>query len=148
MANAGTHLQPGVADLEGLCQGVRDLLAQGADIVGCDDFGEYHELVTTDAGYRIGLAQTAQQAPADLDQQQVAGGVAVAVIDQLEVIQVDEQQGEAALLTMGLGDGLVDAVLQQEAIGQTGQAIMKRLAAQRLDTGPGLCQLPVQFAAA
>jgi hypothetical protein len=56
-------------------------------------FEHHHKLVTAQACDGIAFAHTSTQALGDLLQQQVANVVAVCVIECLEVVKVDEQQG-------------------------------------------------------
>ena len=52
---------------------------------------EHGELVATEAGGHVRGAQDRLEAIADGDQERIARGMAEAVVDQLEVVQVDEQ---------------------------------------------------------
>ena len=54
------------------------------------------ELVAAEAGDGVGRAQARLHALGHLGQQPVAGGVAEAVVDALEVVEVEEQHGDAA----------------------------------------------------
>ena len=57
------------------------------------------------------------------EQQLVAGGVAAAVVDVLEVVEVDEQHADrAAALQDAVGD-----LLEQGAVGQAGQRVAEHL---------------------
>ena len=53
------------------------------------------ELVAAQAGDHVLGPQARAQARGDRDQQLVAGGVAEAVVDRLEVVEVDEQHGSS-----------------------------------------------------
>ena len=59
------------------------------------------------------------------DQQQVARGVAEAVVDSFEVIQIEEQDGQLAAIAIGARLGVHDAVVKQRPVGQAGQPIME-----------------------
>ena len=50
--------------------------------------------------------------------------MAIAVVDQLEPVQVHQQQGHLGAVALTVGDGLADAVQAQQAIGEVGQGIM------------------------
>ena len=56
---------------------------------------EHGELVAAEPGDQVLLADGAAQALGDLDQQPVAGLVAEAVVDDLEVVEVEEEDGDA-----------------------------------------------------
>ena len=57
----------------------------------------------------------------------VAGFVAVAVVDVLEVIKVDDQYGKVAAMTFPAMYRLPHAIRQQMPVGQSGQGIVHRL---------------------
>ena len=83
------------------------------------------ELVPAQAGHELAGTQGGAHPLGDLDQQLVAGGVAVDVVDLLEPIQVHGQQGD-----LGRGDRIGRLARQpfQEgrAVGQAGQAVVAR----------------------
>jgi hypothetical protein len=58
-----------------------------------DALQEHGELITPDPRQRVRVAQTAGQATGHRGQQLVAAGVAQAVVDHAEVVQVGKQQG-------------------------------------------------------
>ncbi len=89
-------------------QGVEHALRQGFGIgrigqgAGGDD-----ELVAAQPGRRVGFAQHAAQALRHLFQQAVAYEVTQAVIDVLEMVEVEQQQADLGLVAARLGDRLV-----------------------------------------
>ncbi|MDT4821239.1 hypothetical protein FQZ97_544090 [compost metagenome] len=119
------HHRQGDALLEALQPG--HLLAK---LVGLHQ--QHDELVAAQARYGVDLAHPRPQAVGDLDQQLVAGVVAEAVVDHLEAVDVHEGQREAALVARGQGDGLADAVAEQVAVGQAGEAVVVGLVLQLL----------------
>jgi hypothetical protein len=50
--------------------------------------------------------------------------MAEAVVDHLEVVQVEHQQGTAALLSLRRSQCLLGAVGEQQAVGQVGQRVV------------------------
>jgi len=52
--------------------------------------------------------------------------VAKAIVDEFEVIDVDEQDGEASELAIGAGEGSLQPIGQQSTIRQASQRVMKR----------------------
>ena len=54
----------------------------------------------------------------------IADSVAEGVIDVLEPIQIDKQQGKAGLTALGDGLHLAEAVIEQKAVGQSGQKVV------------------------
>jgi hypothetical protein len=69
---------------------------------------------------------TPGQAPANMLQQLVADRMAQGVVDRLEAIEVEEHHRHPMLAALGLSQRLLQAVVQQGAIGQAGQAVMVR----------------------
>ena len=92
-----------VGQRDGERQGDEHPLADGAGDVGTavHDDGE---LVAADARHDVAGPDAAAQPLGEHEQQLVAGGVAAAVVDGLEVVEVDEQQAHrAAARTAGGG---------------------------------------------
>ena len=65
-------------------------------------------------------------------EQVVAGGVAEAVVDRLEVVEVDEQHGEAAIVARAARGGVLDPVAEQRLVGQPGERVVERLVRELL----------------
>ena len=59
-------------------------------------------------------------------EQIVAGEVAERIVDVLEVVEIDQQQGHRLRASARLGDGVLQAVVQQDPIGQAGQRVVVR----------------------
>ena len=58
-------------------------------------------------------------------QELVAGHVAEAVVDDLEAVEVEEEDGEVIVRApLGARDGLVEPVGEQGAVGQAGQGVV------------------------
>jgi len=76
-----------------------------------DPLQQHGELVPAKAGGHVGGAQAALEPPGRGHQKLVAGRVAEAVVDVLEVVQVDEQHGHVALA--GAGQGVLDPLGEQ-----------------------------------
>ena len=64
--------------------------------------------------------------------------MAEAVVDRLEVVEIEEQQREWRLAaTMRARQRVLRAIAQQRAVGQSGERIMERLMGElRLQRGP------------
>jgi hypothetical protein len=62
--------------------------------------------------------------------------VAEAVVDALEVVQVDEEDGHGAAPTPGSSQGRGEPVEQQPAVGQPGEGVVQRLVPQTLRSQP------------
>lgn len=74
----------------------------------------------------------------DLLEQPVAGGVAEGVVDGLEVIQIDEQQGADQIVAARLAKGVGQGFVQLAAVGQAGQLVV---IGEILDAALGLLAL-------
>ena len=58
--------------------------------------------------------------------------MAEAIVDRLELVQIDEQDGQLAAISIGAGLGVDDAVVEQRPVGQARQRIMERTVHQLL----------------
>lgn len=85
---------------------------------------QYHELIATQARHGVFQAHTGFQPRCDDLQHRVAHRVAQRVVDVLEVVEVEEQQGAAKVVAPEQGDLLAQAVHQQGAVGQVGQRVV------------------------
>jgi hypothetical protein len=107
-AHAGPDLQRCPSGhLKGLTQAVDDARGQIGGDVGhvAGALDEQQELVAAGACQNVAVAHDRTQPLADRPQERVAEQVAVAVVDPLEVIDVDEQQGQLTLVSAGLPEG-------------------------------------------
>ena len=78
------------------------------------------------SGRRVARTCRVPQAVADLRQELVTAGVTEPVVDLLEVIEVDVQEREHLVgPATQAHDGVLDAVLEQLAVGQIGQRIVE-----------------------
>jgi hypothetical protein len=73
------------------------------------------------------------------DQQLVSDGVAEAVVDELEPVDVEEQHRAAGGgVAVGALEDLVDAVDEQRAVGQSGEGVVQRVMLQAQLRGPAV----------
>ena len=91
------------------------------------------ELLATDAGADIAGAEVFGEALRDAGEGGVAAGVAVAVVDLLEVIEVEQEEGEREVVAAGDGDLAGGGERESAAVEQAGE-----------DVGAGL-QLELQL---
>ena len=70
-------------------------------------------------------AQALAQPVADRPEEHVADRVAEAVVHGLEVVEVDEEDGDAAALANGARQRVLEAVLEQGAVREPGQAVVE-----------------------
>jgi hypothetical protein len=87
---------------------------------------DHHELVAAQARHRVALAQHRAQPLGHALQQLVAHAVAEAVVDELEVVQVDEHHRHGARRALR-EHRLAHPVVQQVAVGQAGERVVVRL---------------------
>jgi hypothetical protein len=92
--------------------------------VGEDD----GELVAAQPGQHVPRPERAGHPRAELREQQVADVVAELVVDLLEAIQVDEQQGEGA----PRGDVALQGPQQRPAVGQSREIVRQRQPLRRV----------------
>ena len=108
----------------------RDQAAQDPDHLprGFDVLDENGEFVAAQAGHGVHLAEFVGEALAHLDQEPVPGQVSQAVVDVLEAVEVEQQDGEQVpVVALGAADGPVDAFGDQRPVGQPGQGVVERL---------------------
>jgi hypothetical protein len=75
-------------------------------------------------------AQRPAQPRRHLDQQIVAVVVPERVVDLLEAVEVDQQQGGRPSAALHVGDRLAQAAVEEGAVGQVGEAVVQGLVAQ------------------
>ncbi|HEY3726388.1 MAG TPA: hypothetical protein VGL51_04385 [Solirubrobacteraceae bacterium] len=85
------------------------------------------ELVAAQAGDRVRGPDGTTKPDSDLGQQLVAGGVAEGVVDLLEAVEVHQHHGQPGQVALGLCDGVLDALLEQDPVGKPGQRVVQRL---------------------
>ncbi|MDM5179664.1 hypothetical protein PO883_20955 [Massilia sp. DJPM01] len=123
-ADAGRDIRQFVSEQEGLGQVVADFLGHIGDRVDVVQFAQGDgEFVAAQARHGIALAHIGLQALADLLEQHVADLVAERVVDFLEMVEVDEQQGQRQPAAVGFFDIHFQPVLEHVAVGQAGQAV-------------------------
>ena len=93
-ADAGADVQAGRADVDRLFQQRRDALCHRRRLVGIRSIEQHRELVAAQACHQILATDDLADARTDLAQQLVPGLVPEGVVDLLEVVQIDQQQGQ------------------------------------------------------
>jgi hypothetical protein len=117
---------------------------------------EDRELVPAEAGDGVVGPQRRGEPAGDGDEQLVPGLVAVRVVDLLEAVEVDEEDGEGGrdALAARAGERVRDPVGEQRAVGQAGQRVVHRpvdeqaagareVVDHRVERGDGLAELGV-----
>ncbi len=102
---------------------VQELIDHGLElIVALDRVDQQHELVAADPREHVGFANVSRDPRRDLDQQRVADGMTVVVVDVLEIVEVDERQREAAVFALAL-ENVLDMLADERAFRQAGQLV-------------------------
>ena len=106
----------------------------------CGGAQQQHELVATEPRHRVrphrGAAQRAAQALAELDEQAVARGVAEAVVDRLEVVEIEIAHGEQTAFALAGGHRVGQHLRHARAVRQPRQLVEMGLALQALALQP------------
>ena len=125
-ADTGADVQTGGADVDRLFEQGRDALGHGRGLVGIRSVKEHGELVAAQARHEVVATDDLTDAGADLAQQRVPGLVPERVVDLLEVVQIDQQQGQAAGLGAVVGQrgqGPLELVQKAATIAESGQFV-------------------------
>ena len=93
---------------------------------------QHQQFLAAIAAGDIHAAQLGHQQRAHLAQHRIAGGMAVAVVDQLEMVEVDQQDGDRRAAPLRMGDQAGQSLLQEAAVVEAGQIVAQRHHAQPL----------------
>ena len=127
-AHAAPDVQLAPVDLERLAQPFQHPVGHLDDVdVVAGVLDQHGELVAAEPGHGVAGPHAGVQALGHLDEQPVPGGVAEAVVDLLEAVQVEEQHRHRGRLALGPLEGVVDPVLEQGPVGQRGQRVVEGL---------------------
>ena len=108
-----------------LGQRLQDLARHRTGLVfGGQPFGQYREFVTAEAGHHVDLAHTGGKPFRHRAQHLVARIVAKAVVDVLEAVQVEEQDGQHLAAALGPLQRLVERLAEQAAVRQFGELVV------------------------
>src|ERR1017187_1121556 len=108
-------------------QGVQDPLGCNGPVFGmCHLLKQDNELVASLATDGVRSAHAFEQLPGNGLKQFIANRMSQRIIDVLESIQIEEEYREQSGITMCPGDGLVKAVIEEQAIGQSGEKVVFR----------------------
>ena len=136
--DAGGHREAETVLRHGLADRSHDPLGEQARVVGVAQGAEHHELVAAETGDGVGPPQGAREPPGHLDEHLVAGLMPERVVDHLEVVEVDEQQGYATGAALQGQEGLGKPVHECGPVGQACHRVVQRLVGEgllRLDLG-------------
>ena len=93
---------------------------------------DQHKLIAAQPRHGVATAQAARQARSHLLEQLITRRMAQAVVDELEVVQVDEHQRQVVAHARSTRYALRDAVVQQHPVGQAREQVVVGLALQLL----------------
>src|SRR5471030_2516745 len=126
--HAACHLKFLSADLEGLrdhvlnpLQGVRDAFHVVRRIEQND-----HKFIASQARDRVDTSHTLHHPVRHRFKQFVTSAMAQAVIDELELVEIEKHDRYPAAVAIAVKQGLLDTLFQQYAVWQASQRIMKR----------------------
>ena len=88
--------------------------------------GEDHELVASDARDGVARADDRLEAAGERAQDGVAGPVTADVVHVLEAVEVDADHGERLAAPLRARQGLLDPVLEQDAVREAGERVAER----------------------
>lgn len=108
---------------------LQDLLFARVPVAAAVAHDERRELVAAEAGGGVALPHRVLESAGGLDEELIAGLVPDRVVDGLEAVEVDEEDGRAAQRGAAVGgatagQGLLDAPGEQRAVGQVGERIV------------------------
>lgn len=126
---------PAAVDIEGLGETLDHLRRRRpADRGALRSGHQDHEFVTAEARHRVLAAKDLLEPVRDLDQQTIAEGVTVAVIDRLEPVEIDEQHHHLAFLPSRMLEHACQTIEQERTVRQPGDEVEIR-ALPDLDRG-------------
>ncbi len=138
-ADAGADEVVDAVDRERLGEGGGDAIGDRQRLVFVGEaIDQDPELVAAEAGDDVSRAQVGAQARRHGAQQGVAGVMAEAVVDQLEVVEVEEEDADRRARDRGFAESVAEGVDEAEPVGEPGQRVVQDAVAQRLVGGVAL----------
>ena len=132
-ADGAAHDQLLAGDHQRLAQVLEHPLGDLGGRVGAVEVLQQHdELVAAEARGGVAGADAVGQALGHVDQRGVAGAMAEAVVDGLEVVDVEEHDPELALLSARTADRVAHALHEQRPVGQVGHGVVEGLVGELL----------------
>ncbi len=99
-------------------------------VVGVGVWQQDRELVTTDAEGTVAVAQGVADGVGHAYKQAIAGRMAFAVVDDLEVVEVDQQQRHRHVVATVEVELAVQLLLEGAVVAQSGETIVERVLAR------------------
>ena len=130
--NTGGHKHLAPHQLHRACQRRLDFFCHLRHVVWLGQIGEHNDkFITPQTCHGIGLTHTGGQPFGNLFEQSITHQMARSVVNQFEVVQVQQHHPHHQAVALGPGNGLLDAVIEQVAVGKPGQAVVVGLVLQR-----------------
>ena len=118
----GAGHERAVGQLVGGFEGLADAVGRRVGAVGVGLLGD-DELVPAEPGHDVRTPDRRLEPPRRLDEHGVAGGVAVGVVDRLEVVEVDVGDHERRGGPLDPGQGRAEQDVEEAAVGEPGQRV-------------------------
>ena len=123
-ADRGAHLDLHLADDAGLGDLVDDLHGHPGRHFGVlSRAGHDHELVAAEPGHEVVGSQNRRDALRNRHQERVTDAMTVQIVDELEVVEVDEHDGEGEMVVRRMLDQALEAEVVRSPVGQAGQGV-------------------------
>src|SRR5205085_1367456 len=90
------------------------------------------ELVAAEAGQGVGLPGAGAEPLGHADEELVSGAVAEAVVDGLEVVEVQEHDADEPARPGLAVEGVVEAILEEGPVGEPGERVVEGLVVEPL----------------
>ncbi len=89
-----------------------------------DVIEENNELIAPEPGRGVVGSQASLEPGGDGLEQQIAARMAEGVVDDLETVEVEEQDGAAPFLALCPRQRLIEPVVEQQAVGEPGERVV------------------------
>ena len=107
-------------------QGMEDFLGHADHVAGLAEvLDERDEFVAAETGDGVAFPQAHSQARRSLLQQPVAERVAERIVDELEAIEIEEQQGHRLAVALRVVERVGEALVEHVAVGQSRQSVVR-----------------------
>lgn len=124
-ADAGRRVHGHVAHRQRAGDGAEQAFGGGAGLLGAALRQGQGEFIAGQARQHGSGGELFTDTQCDVAQQAVAGRVTLAVVDQLEAVDVDEHQRSRLAGIFGMRQGLLGAGTEHDAVGQAGECVIE-----------------------
>ena len=124
-ADAAGDMEAMALNKKRIGDGLEYLFANRRHVVRLVNFPQHqYEFIAAMSGYGIAFPYAGAQPFRHVEEHPVSCGMTETVIDQFEVVEVEEQQCHTIITAVGLHHCLLQAILEQVAVGKSGECIM------------------------